>query len=206
MRNYSNVDRYLDKLLEDIYPQPQDSGHTSWAREAIKFFVDRTYGVNNVLDLGCGEGFCESIFREFGILEYWGIAFGEDVLKSKEFGRHVKEADFSFLPLPDGSVDLLFSRHSLEHSPFPLITLMEWHRVSSKYLALVLPDPSYWTYSGNNHYFVLNKEQWVNLFEVSGWKVVESENKSSIMALEENSPEVNIEFWFLLEKNEEITN
>jgi len=74
MRDYSNVDKYLDKLLEDIYPQPQDDGHTLWARESIEFFVDRINEVDNVLDLGCGEGFCEGIFREFGILEYLGIA------------------------------------------------------------------------------------------------------------------------------------
>lgn len=198
-RDFTKISGYLDKLEEDIYPQPQDKGHTSLAVEAIRYFMVNTGGAKSVLDVGCGEGFCENQFLRFGSY-YTGIAKSEDVINARRFGHNVFDEDFSFLPYRDGQFDLVFSRHSLEHSPFPLLTLMEWHRVSSKFLALVLPDPSYWTYSGKNHYFVLNEEQWENLFDVSGWKILEKRHKSMIMAIEEDAPDVNIEFWYLLEK------
>jgi len=29
MRDYMNIDKYLDELGKDIYPQPADEGHTA---------------------------------------------------------------------------------------------------------------------------------------------------------------------------------
>lgn len=198
--DFTNIIKYLEKLVADIYPQPQDAGHTSLAEESIKWVMDKDVEITSVLDAGCGEGFCETYFNQLGV-EYTGVAFGNDVTNAQGEGHNVHEMDFSFLEYPDGSFDLIFSRHSLEHSPFPLLTLMEWNRVSKRYLALVLPDPSYWTYTGRNHYFVLNQLQWENLFKNSGWKIVREEVKSMIMT-DGDTKKVNIEFWYLLEKVE----
>lgn len=198
MRDYKNIDAYLDRLINDIYPQPQDKRHTEWAKDAIEYFLYFVgKDISSVLDLGCGEGFCQDLFEG---KEYLGVAWGEDVVKARENGKNVTEADFSFLGGVDGVFDLLFSRHSLEHSPFPLLTLMEWHRVSKRYLAVVLPDPAFWLYVGRNHYYVLNVEQWENLFDVAGWKIITCTKKSAIMSEEENAQPVDIEFWYLLEK------
>jgi hypothetical protein len=80
--------------------------------------------------------------------------------------------DFSFLDYPDNSFDLIFSRHSLEHSPMPLLTLMEWARVGANWLGLVLPAPEWYTYKGLNHYSVMNFEQVQVMLDVAGWHVM----------------------------------
>ena len=65
-----------------------------------------------------------------------------------------------------------FPRHSLEHSPMPLLTLMEWHRVARQYLMLIVPNPDYYTYIGKNHYAVMDKQQLSWLLRRAGWRVV----------------------------------
>ena len=201
MRDYSRIDKYLDKLIEEIYPQPQDPGHTAWANESVaKFtqFTGQRKGMS-VLDLGCGEAFLQELFEYLGY-SYTGVCLGEDYRVSKEKGRNVFHEDFSFLSFEDDSFDLLFSRHSLEHSPFPLLTLMEWHRVTKRWLSVVLPSPVFWEYGGQNHYYVLNDPEWRNLFEKAGFKVAYDYSKKQNMTTDPSISEVEIELWYLLEK------
>jgi SAM-dependent methyltransferase len=170
MRDYSRFDEYLDELQEDIYPQPPDKVHTLWAIDSLKLLPE----VDTVLDVGCGEGFLKSEFEKVGIV-WSGITLGlQDWIKGKSktcgglfFG------DFTFSHLPDNFVELVYARHSLEHSPFPILTLMEWRRISTDYLLLVAPAPEYWGYTGRNHYSVMNEDQlWWSLRR-AGWKIVE---------------------------------
>jgi len=174
MRNYQKIDEHLDALMEDVYPQPVDGGHTDWATLAIDQMMPDTE-VKSVLDVGCGEGFCAPIFEKRGVA-WTGITLGEsDFNKAKTSGYNVLRGDFTFLDsFDDNSFNMIFARHALEHSPMPIITLMEWHRVSSKWLLLVAPAPQYWTYSGRNHYSVMNPEQLWGILKRSGWLVVSS--------------------------------
>jgi len=200
MRDYAKIDGYLDKLLEDVYPQPQDPGHTAWAAESIQSFMREVSGVNSVLDVGCGEAFCQDFFELHGVY-YMGVCLGEDYeVALYQKARRVLKRDFSFLDFDDGAFDMLYARHSLEHSPMPLLTLMEWHRVTNNYLALVLPAPEHWRYVGKNHYYVLLVEQWENLFDVAGFNIVYEHLKKQRMSTDKTDPEVEIEFWYLLKK------
>jgi SAM-dependent methyltransferase len=171
MRDYTNIDGYLNKLYGDIYEQPEDVGHTRLAQKVIDHWISRMTTCRSVLDVGCGQGMCQSMFERWG-LKYEGIAIGEDVIVAQEKGRNVKRMDFSFLDYPDNSFDLIFARHALEHSPMPLITLMEWARVAKNWLGIILPAPEWYTYRGQNHYSVMNMEQINNLLDVAGWKLL----------------------------------
>ena len=208
MRTYTKVDQYLDSLLFQIYAQPEDEGHTRWAQESIDFLAGScAHPVTSVLDAGCGEGFCQPMFEEKG-MAYTGIALRGDVENAVSKGRNVLSMDFSFLDFPDGSFHLVYSRHSLEHSPMPLLTLMEWKRVSAKYVALVLPAVEHWTYVGRNHYFVLHPEQWENLFDIVGLKIEVKRIKKEVMRPNKEDrreeyadpPPVEVEYWYLLSK------
>lgn len=196
-RDYTRIDKYLDRLTKDVYPQPEDAGHTALSEECIETFVSQV-DMSSVLDVGAGEGFCQDIFNRHGIT-YAGVAVGEDVRVARSKGRQVIEADFSFLSSRDKSYDMVFSRHSLEHSPFPLITLMEWKRVARKYIAIVVPAPEHWKYRGRNHYFVLNRRQWKNLFETLGMNVIYENVKRQHMSPTQDGTDVAIEYWYLLE-------
>lgn len=200
MRDYSKIDGYLDELATQIYEQPQDDGHSALAIESISTFLEHTGYIHRVLDVGCGEAFCQDFFPNS---QYTGVCLYRDYNIAVAKGRNVFQQDFSFLSFEDNFFDLVYSRHSLEHSPMPLITLMEWRRVTKRYIALVLPNPEYWGYSGKNHYFVLNKAQWRGLFSAVGLEVKYEFDKSKDMTPKQTGDMSEIEYWFLLEKIDE---
>jgi SAM-dependent methyltransferase len=171
MRDYKHIDSYINRLYGDIYAQPEDEGHSGLALRVIDHWMSRLTSCHSVLDVGCGEGFCQPMFERWDI-SYEGVAIGKDVMVAQEKGRNVKKMDFSFLEYPENSFDLIFSRHSLEHSPMPLLTLMEWARVGTNWLGLVLPAPEWYTFRGLNHYSVMNFEQIQVMLDVAGWHVM----------------------------------
>lgn len=201
MRNWNNHDSYLTELALSIYPQPEDPGHTVLAQKVIDTWLSRMTTCKFVLDLGCGTGFCQPMFEKWGV-EYEGICLGEDFIVAQEKGRNVKKMDFSFLEYEDGSFDLLFARHSLEHSPMPLLTLKEWARASRFWLGLVLPHPDWYGYRGKNHFSVMNHEQILNHLDNAGWKVLWDEVDKLPTKKAEDEPPIliNHEFWLMAEK------
>ena len=121
--------------------------------------------VKRVLDVGCGDtAFMKEMF-ESECINYTGIA-----LRTNH--PDVINMDFTFLDFPDNSFDMIFSRHSLEHSPMPIISLMEWHRVSSAWLCLILPNPLAFGWTGRNHYSVLHPSQAEFLLDRAGWHII----------------------------------
>lgn len=168
MRDYSNIDRYLNELLADIYDQPEDVGHTHLAQRTIDRWLSGLPNCKTVLDVGAGQGFCQPIFEKWGV-QYKGIALGNDVIEAKRHGWNIDRMDFNFLEYEDNTFDLVFSRHSIEHSFSPLLSLMEWHRVSKQWLGIVVPAPEHFGHLGRNHYYVLDRGQWMNLLEQAGW-------------------------------------
>jgi len=202
MRDYSRINEYLNRLQSDIYEQSPDDGHTEWATDAIRKMVPVDVRGKKVLDIGCASQFCRKPFVNWFAMNYTG----QDYL--------MDGSDFSFLPYGDGEFDLIFARHVLEHSPMPLLTLMEWHRVCKQYALIILPAPEYWQTFGRNHYYVLSKENWWNLFDVAGWKIVKEQDfiTSDKLFMKHFMPEVKprnkiwqghpkiVEFRYLLEK------
>lgn len=171
MRDYTNFDKYLSDIQLDTYPQPLDTGHLCWARESLNMVPDDT---DTMLDVGCGEGFLKPDFEAREIV--WnGITLGKvdyDRARKRGYGG-IYLGDFTFTHFQDGMFDLIYSRHALEHSPFPIITLMEWHRIATKNLLLIAPAPEYWGYYGKNHYSVANEAQLWWWLRRAGWDIVE---------------------------------
>ena len=106
-------------------------------------------------------------------MDYTGVALGPDVIPAQNAGYNVKRMDFNFLEYEDKSFDMVFSRHSLEHSPMPLLSLMEWSRVAVNYLGVILPAPEHYTYEGLNHYSVMaSPMQFVAVAARGNWKPI----------------------------------
>lgn len=197
MRDYTKIDSYINKLYADIYEQPEDIGHITLAQKVVDHWMSKLTTCHSVLDVGCGQGMCQPMFERWNVL-YEGIALGEDVIKAQALGRNVKRMDFSFLDYHDDTFDLIFARHSLEHSPMPLLTLMEWARVGANWLGVVVPAPEWYGYTGRNHYSVMNMDQLRNVLDVAGWRVM-WENVDYLPFGERNELKPH-EYWLMCER------
>jgi len=123
-----------------------------------------------ILDIGCGEGYAQSIFEGYGF-HYTGIAWGEDVKVAKSKGRNVLQMDMHSLDFDDKSFSIGFASHSWEHSVMPYICLLEWVRAIKDYLIVVLPHPAWYKFRGRGHFSVMVDEQVKNLCEHAGVKI-----------------------------------
>jgi SAM-dependent methyltransferase len=171
MRDYQHIERYLNTLADDIYPQPPDSGHQAMIDDICAKWLPALASLKSILDVGCGQGQAFPVLQRYaGRVE--GVTLGSDFDICRAKGLEVRLADMSFLPYPDDEFDLIFARHVLEHSPAPLLSLMEWWRVSKQWLMLVLPHPKHYGYIGKNHYYVLIREQVDNLLSQAGWRPI----------------------------------
>lgn len=101
------------------------------------------------------------------------------------------------LPLEDNSVDFVLASHVIEHFPDPIKALLEWQRVASKYVFLVVPhrDRTFdsdreltpvdelverhataFTSDEDKHWSVWSCESFVELCQRIGLNVVETED------------------------------
>jgi SAM-dependent methyltransferase len=170
--NFERLRGHLSVLRGDIYGQPEDHSHTAWAKNVLNRLLPSD--VKSVLDVGCGQGFLAEYFASRDVA-WTGVTLGDDAMICRRKELKIVEEDVSFLSAADNSYDLVFARHILEHSPMPIPTLMEWRRVSKKYLLLIAPAPDFWGIRGRNHYSVVPYEQLRWWLDLSGWKVLSSE-------------------------------
>lgn len=144
---------------------------------------------HNILDLGCGDGKIDSlILNRRNDISIQGI----DVLVRPNTFISVKEYDGKHIPYDDAAFDTVMSIDVLHHTDEPLAVLREMTRVSGKYI--IIKDhirTGFWTYFklrmmdyvGNSHYNVRlpynyqTTEQWNNMFENCGLKVIKYQTK-----------------------------
>jgi SAM-dependent methyltransferase len=179
LAKYARLDRFLAGLKGDVYPVPNSPLHDNISR----LMLDRLRASHplapgaRVLDVGCGQGAALALFRDAG-LNATGIALGEDVAVCRRQGFDVREMDFAFLEFADESFDLVWCRHVLEHSIFPLFTLAELFRVLRPGGVLYLEMPAPETASGHeanpNHYSVLGRRMWLELIRRAGFAEIGS--------------------------------
>lgn len=179
MRNYEHIERYINELLGDIYDQPPDEGHQAAIEDVTAKWMPQLQKLDSILDVGCGQGQAFPVLKNYA-KRVAGVTLGTDAQICKDKGLEVYTEDMTFLPFDDLEFDLIFSRHSLEHSPMPLLTLMEWHRISKQFMLLVVPSLKFFGPSGQNHYYVLRPDQWLNLLDRSGWHPIWSDGSEEM--------------------------
>ncbi len=177
LAKYGRLQRFMEALKKDIYPEPLAEPHNSITRKMVSKLLarDEVKPRDKVLDIGCGQGLALELFKEAG-LDPTGITLGEDYRACKTKGLNVYEMDQSFLEFEDREFDIVWCRHSIEHSIFPLFTLSEFHRVLKEagllYIEVPAPETSCHHERNQNHYSVLGKSMWVSLFSKSNFKNV----------------------------------
>lgn len=167
---------YYDHVLSTVYAEGDSPFHASITRDVIKRFIDPLALDHKslILDLGCGPGYFLDEMRDRCYTNVHGVTLSrEDVQTCQAKGHSVRHADMNFLQDRDESVDMLFCRHSLEHSPFPYITLLEYNRVLKPngylYIEVPAPDCDQPHEENRNHYSILPKKMWANLLQRTGF-------------------------------------
>ena len=97
----------------------------------------------------------------------------------RQKGHNVKEWDPTFLPQSDGfwdeTVDFVFMRHYLQHSPYPIFTLVEFNRLlklnGKMYIEVPAPDCERKHEYNQNHYSILGYTQLDALLKRTGFTI-----------------------------------
>lgn len=178
-RNWKYIDEYLDRLGGDVYAEPTTKNHKDITHKAFhRFVLPHKEYLRSVLDVGCGQATALVLFRQHGIPAI-GVTLGEeDARVCRERGFDVRIGDQSFLEFPDGDFDLIWSRHCIEHSPMPLLTLFEYNRVvrDGGFVYIEVPQADSVHIENPNHYSLFSDRGWRNLFkrakfEIAGYTI-----------------------------------
>jgi len=165
-----------------IYDEGESTFHKQLTTKVVIDYIDPIKLKKDalILDLGCGPGYFLDEMKERGYTNLVGVTLSPndiDLCKSK--GHKVKEYDLSFLPQKEGyydeSVDFIFLRHALEHSPYPIFSLMEYNRIlkqgSKIYIEVPAPDQERKHEYNLNHYSILGTAQLAALLERTGFTI-----------------------------------
>lgn len=163
-----------------VYSEPDTQMHISVMDQIIpKIVKDADLSAKQaILDVGCGQGYGMFKFKELGCVNVQGITLSEeDVYASRDRGFTCTQQDMSFTNFSDDTFDFLFVRHALEHSPYPLLTLKEFYRITKSgggaYIEMPSPKCDRLLESYDNHYSIMGPRQWKELFKRAGFELVD---------------------------------
>lgn len=165
-----------------IYDEGPSEFHQQLTEQTVKDYVDPLNLPKDakILDMGCGPGYFLDEMKKRGYTDLVGITLSHgDIEECKKKGHAVKQYDFSFIPQKDGyydeSVDFIFCRQSLEHSPYPIFTLMEYNRIlkhnGKMYIEMPSPDTDRQHETNLNHYSILGHNMLGALITRAGFRI-----------------------------------
>lgn len=174
--HYQRLDCYISGLLKDIYPEIPSEPHISITRLMIEKLSEyRSLKDLSVLDIGCGQGLALEHFSGKGC-KVVGTTFGEDYRICRAKGFEVYEMDQSFLDFSAGEFDVIWCRHALEHSLFPLFTLAGFSDVLKNdgliYIEVPAPSTSAHHEKNRNHYSCFTAPVWAAIFEKANLEII----------------------------------
>lgn len=138
-RNYLQTQRDAT-IREKDWPRSVE-GHARFMKEFVSGLVKET---DRILDCGCGDGVGLERFKSMGCKNVIGVDVTlEKAEAARASGYTVHVADMHDLKIRSGSIDVVYSSHSLEHARDPIKVLSEFRRVlvPGGSLILVLPFP-----------------------------------------------------------------
>lgn len=169
---------YYEYILGQVYDEGESPFHKQITEDVVKKFIDPLELPLDayILDLGCGPGFFLDEMKTRGYTNSLGVTLSpDDYDLCNANGHQARKSDINFLEELDESVDLIFCRHAIEHSPFPYITLLEYNRVlkphGKMYIEVPAPDSERIHENNKNHYSILGDAMWSSLLVRSGFDV-----------------------------------
>ena len=173
----SKFQKYNDFAKQSIYSEMEEGNFHNNLIEyvAIRYLSNLDKDLK-ILDAGCGPGVFIDNAKKLGFTNIIGVTMGEEDLEAcRQKGHIVIESDISDIPLDNDSQEIIWCRHALEHSPYPLFTLLEYNRLLKMhgflYIEVPAPDTDRnheWT---PNHFSIMGSTMWQSLFKQTGFTV-----------------------------------
>jgi len=190
-----------------VYDEGDSQYHKQLTGQVVTSYIDPLNLPKDahILDLGCGPGYFLDEMQTRGYTNVTGVTLSPgDIKLCEDKGHRIKKYDLSFLPQKDGyhdeSVDFIFLRHALEHSPFPIFSLVEYNRVlkqgSKIYIEVPAPDCDRKHEWNLNHYSILGANQLIALLQRTGFTI----NSFNGLEFDLNIPDQNGESKTVKEK------
>lgn len=165
-----------------LYDEGESTLHKKITTEAINTYVEPLNLKKDatILDVGCGYGYFLDIMREKGYTDVTGITLSETNAKMAiDRGNKARVFDPTFIPQSEGfvdeSVDFIFLRHTLHHSPYPIFSLVEYNRLLKQnghiYIEVPAPDCDRKHEFNQSIYSILGRTQLVALLTRTGFDV-----------------------------------
>ena len=165
-----------------IYDEGDSQFHKQLTTQVVEKYVDPIKLPKDavILDLGCGPGYFLDEMKTREYTNVTGVTLSPgDIKLCEDHGHTIKKYDLSFLPQSEGyydeSVDFIFLRHALEHSPYPIFSLMEYNRVLKQYgkiyIEVPAPDCARKHEYNLNHYSILGSVQLEALLHRTGFNL-----------------------------------
>jgi SAM-dependent methyltransferase len=192
MNNLIDINQTLDLIklkfynewlyTAHIYDEGDSEFHRKLTKQVVETYVDPLNLPKDahILDLGSGPGYFLDEMKDREYTNTHGVTLSPgDIAICEGKGHAIKKYDLSFLPQKDGyydeSVDFIFLRHALEHSPYPIFSLMEYNRVlkqgSKIYIEVPAPDGERKHEFNLNHYSILGHNQLAALLIRCGFNI-----------------------------------
>jgi len=169
------IERLLTKQHSSATDQPSDPNHLRLTEDVISRWAPlidaQSWPVGEhpaiVLDVGAGNAIAKEFWENQGF-EWVGISLG------LERNEEVQVSDMHLLDYyRDASV--IYARHVLEHSPFPLLALWRW-RILAGWCILVVPSMHNRAFNNVQHISIFPQLTWERYIRFAGWDIVEFEH------------------------------
>jgi len=181
--DYEKFKAFEKRALDTVYSEQPGGFHDDIIPDISQRFMAE-FDLDpecKILDVGCGPGVFIKAAQALGYHNVTGVTLSTtDVDACVAQGFDAIHASMTDLPIADASVDFIWCRHALEHSPYPLFTLFEFHRVLrlGGQMFIEVPAPGneriHMHEFNPNHYSILGDRMWQGLFNKSGFKLFQN--------------------------------
>ena len=179
-KEMESFSKFLELIRSHVYSEPDTELHTKVIDFMVPKIINEFFAESGkMLDVGCGSGYTLELFKAAGFDDLTGLTLSdEDVAATKARGFDAVKQDMSFTDFSDAEFDYLWVRHALEHSAFPLLTLIEFHRLlktgGKAYIEMPSSQCTRLLEDYDNHYSIMGPRQWTCLMKRAGFEVKET--------------------------------
>ena len=219
MRDWKDFDKFYNKIVSDIYHEPDSLLTMQVVDKMLPGFLDILRAKNSrILDVGCGSGYALEKMKERGFENVEGLTLNdEDIKDVTKRGFKVHQTDFNFMDFKD-EFNAVWMRHALEHSPFPFYTIWKLNIIlkNGGLLYVEMPQPHIDRLKNSerilekfpNHYSIMGSEMYKSLFSRAGFRLVQQDEIFLSNMKQPGKTETFNETydWYLLQKVEDIPN